>query len=431
MYKVYITLFVMLLLCALENPWDIRDDANPSVSDRHAECAEHLLCTPLVNAASQLEAIDALDCELGPARDSELVRQVVHELLEVLALFVRELLDVLGQVLRDLLDHRVEPLDAEALDLGTHLRVGLDDFLARDAVVNGLDEVSECDGCLDSEEPEGDRVHLGIVELLVELCELDRRRETLPRPAARVLAAEVGILRRIEPLLLVGDVVDDLRNDVAGVGIACPDRPVFDGRPEVDDPESIEKCGVDLVHGVVRRDVDRGGHVRLRVKLPPVELTVQDDLERIPHDLMGRAVELVEEEQARLETGTLVPVRWVEASDLAVSGRKTDHVAFAHLRESTVDDLELREVEHRLPAPGELANDLRLSDAVITTEHDRSLGRETHSGLEKRLDRHRRSSCHTIFLWWWKLQTQCTMLVVVIAPSQIMVIVYQSSSPAM
>jgi hypothetical protein len=118
------------------------------------------------------------------------------------------------------------------------------------------------------------------------------------------------------------------------------------------------------------------------VELPPVELTIEDDLEGGLHDLGGCSVELVQKETYRSIACILIPLGRIEPSHFTVSGRKTDHVTFAHLAEPTVSDVKVETL-------GNLPNYLGFTDAVSTAEKNRGGLREKWSYLEKSSYLHR------------------------------------------
>jgi hypothetical protein len=347
---------------------------------RGAEDLEDVVDAPLVDRLRQLEVVHPTGRQLRPGRHPELRRECTHEVPEVGTLVVVQGLQVLRDVVGHLLDGDVELLLAELGDLRLDLGVVLDDLLAGDLGVDRLDEAVEGDRCLRADEAEAHRVEERIVR---EICHAGTDQglgQPLPAAAGGRDLRGLHVLGRIEPLLVACDEGDDVLVD--GTGLLGPGEPVLRVRREVDGPEAIEECRIHLVDRVGRRGVDGSVDARLRVELPAVELTVEDDLEGGLHHLGGGAVELVEEQGDRLRAGLAVPVRRVEPRDLAVRGRETDHVAFRHLREAAVDHLEAE-------ALGHLADDLALADAVVATEEDRGLDGELGGDVEERADGHR------------------------------------------
>ena len=333
-----------------------------------------------MDALGQLQLLHTTGGQLGPCRDPELRGEGTHEVLEVLTLLIVEVGQVLGNVVGHLLDGHVELLLTELGDLGLDLGVGVDDLLARHLGIDGLDEAVEGDGGLRTDEAETHRVEERIIGKLRHTGADQCLRETLPASATGRDLRGLDVLRRIEPLLVAGDELRDVLMD--GAGLLGPGKPVLRIGAQVDGPEAIEECRIHLIDRVGRRGVDGSVDTSLRVELPTVELPVEDHLEGCLHDLGRCAVELIEEESHRLLAGLLVPVRRVEARDLTVRRRETDHVALTHLRQTTVDDLEAEVLGH-------LAYDLALADAVVASEKDRGLDGEFGGDVEERADGHR------------------------------------------
>ncbi len=242
---------------------------------------------------------------------------------------VVENLQVLRDVVGYLLDGDVELLLTELGDLRLDLSVALDDLLTGDLGVDRLDVAVEGDGRLRTDVTETHRVEEGVIREVRDPVGDQSVGQTFPAAAAGGDGRGLATLGRVEPLLVAGDEGDDVLVD--GPGLLGPSEPVLRVRRQVDGPEAIEERRVHLVDRVGRRGVDGRVNAGLRVELPAVELTVEDDLEGGLHDLGGGTVELVEEQGHRLLAGVLVPLRRVEPRDLAVRGRETDHVAFAHL----------------------------------------------------------------------------------------------------
>jgi len=78
-----------------------------------------------------------------------------------------------------------------------------------------------------------------------------------------------------------------------------PGQPVLRIRSQVDRPETIEEGRIHLVDGIRAACVDCCKDASVGVKLPAIELAIEDDLEGSLHDLGGGSVELIEEEADR------------------------------------------------------------------------------------------------------------------------------------
>lgn len=370
-------LLLRLCGCVAVPHVDARNIRNLVLVD--TEHREDVVDAPLVDRLGQLEVVDSSGRELRPGSHSELRGEITHEVPEVGTLVVVQGLQVLRDVVGDLFDGDVELLLTELGDLLLDLAVLLDDLLTSDLGVDRLDVTVEGDRGFRADEPETHRVEEGVIRGVSDTVGDQSVGEAFPAAAAGGDSRGLATLGRVEPLLVAGDEGDDVLVD--GTGLLGPGEPVLRVRREVDGPEAVEERRIHLVDRVGRRGVDGSVDSRLRVELPAVELTVEDDLECCLHDLRGRTVELVEEQGHRLGACTLVPLRRVEPRDLAIRGRKTDHVTLTHLREAAVDDLEAEPL-------GNLPDDLGLTDAVVTSEEDRGLDGELGGDLEERADGH-------------------------------------------
>ena len=175
-----------------------------------------------------------------------------------------------------------------------------------------------------------------------------------------------------------------------GVSRPAPGEELGDGGLEVDAVEPIEQRRVHLGDGVRRVDVDGTEDPALRVQLPAVELVVERHLEEGLHDLDGAPVELIEEQEARLQARLLDPIGRVETRRLAVGAGEADDVALRQLTCSPVDDRELPQRGVVLEDEGpNLAGHSALAHAVVGAEqHGRLCGQLGCDLLEGR-DRHR------------------------------------------
>ena len=117
------------------------------------------------------------------------------------------------------------------------------------------------------------------------------------------------------------------------------------------------------------------------MKLVTVELPVQDDLESSLHHLGGGAVELIQEEDPSVGTRVGVPVWRAEAGGAIDQLRKADHVAFTHLREAAVDDVEAKLLSDSV-------NEVTLADASGALHEDRDCGGEAGGDAVESLDVH-------------------------------------------
>ena len=346
-----------------------------------AEGLEDGVDAPPVEGLGEVELLDALGGELGPGGGAELAGEVLEEGLHVAALVVGEGVDVLAvEVFGHLVDGDVELFLTEAGDLGLDLGVLVDDFLAGDLAVERLDVAMEGDGGLGADEAEAQWVEEGMVGLVDDAGGGECGAETFPRTTGGSDGGGFGVLGRVEPLLVALDEGHHVVVDATRVG--GPGDPVLHGGGEVDGPEAIEQRGVHLVDGVCGGGIDGGVDAGVGVELPPVQFAVEHHLEGGLHDLGRGAVELVEEEGDRTTAGVGVPLRWVEAGDVAVGGGEADHVAFGHLREAAVDDVESE-------GGGDLADDLGLADAMGTAEEDGGGAGEGGGAGDEGLDGHR------------------------------------------
>ena len=316
----------------------------------------------------KLEVLNATGRELGPGRHTELTGKISHEVAEVGTLHVSEGLALLGDVLRHLLDDDVLFFLAELGDLALHGLVLLHDIFTADLVVDGLGEGVEGDGCFRAHVTETQRVERHIVRGVSYTGLAQRVAESFPGTTRRRHLAGIHVLGRVQPLLVGREEVHHRGMDLAA--LASPGEPVLGRRCEVDGPETVQESWVHLVDSVGRRVVDGREDASLWVKLPAIELAVEDDLEGCLHHLGSGSIELVQKEAHRLVTGTLVPLRGVESSDLAVRGRKAYHVTLGHLREPAINHLVVSEAFHLSDRGSHLPHHLTLADAVWPSEED-------------------------------------------------------------
>jgi hypothetical protein len=162
---------------------------------------------------------------------------------------------------------------------------------------------------------------------------------------------------------------------------ACPVEPVFHSGLEVDCPEPVRLCRVQLVDNVIRRSIDCRKDAGLRVELPAIQLAVQGDLHGRLENLLGGSIVLIQEESPGILAAIHEPVRGTEAGDTVRELRKAEEVAFRHLAEPAVDQLKSQLIS-------DLLEDLGLTDAVGATDHDADVGGELRGDVHKSLDIH-------------------------------------------
>ena len=275
-----------------------------------------------------------------------------------------------------LLDEGELLLVGEVDNLRLHLRPIVEDILSGELAVEGLDEVDEGGGGLGAHEPDGHVVEEAVrgAGLLLELTQahcLQALVQHCPGPTRGGHLAGLNLADGAEVVRVLADEVDDHRADAGSPG---PGEPVGRGGLEVHSPEAVEEGRVHIRDLVVAAHVRRGDDLGLRVEADGqavgarAELAVEDDLEEGVLDPDEAAVDLVEEEDAGLLGGPDIP------------GGEGEAGAPGGLRELEVreaEDVALGggggpEVDEGLPrAVRELADDLALSNAVITTDEDR------------------------------------------------------------
>ena len=323
--------------------------------------------------------------QLRPAGDSQLTGEVGHERLEVGSLLVVKGLEVLRDVVGDLLDENVLALLTELRNLLLHLAVIAENFLTGHLVIDRLDEGVEGDGRLGADVTKSHRVEEWMVGILDDAGLAEGTAESFPGTAARGNLAGLNLLGGIKPFLVARD---EIGNVIVNTPATCPGDPVLDGRLEIDRPETVEERRIHLIDGVgcgmVNGSVDAG----LGVKLPTIELTVENDLEGCLHNLRRGSVELIEKEAEGLRTGVLVPVRRIKSGHLTVSGGKTNHVTLGHLREATVEDGKTEVLRN-------LSNNLALTDAVWPADENGGLNWKHLGDGEEGLDGHIRHDSET------------------------------------
>jgi hypothetical protein len=85
-------------------------------------------------------------------------------------------------------------------------------------------------------------------------------------------------------------------------------------------------------------------------------------------DLGDCAVYLIEEEDTRVITTLVKPVRRTEASHVAIGARQAHEVTLGHLRRAALDNGQAHELRN-------LIDKFRLANSMPTTKHERLLDR--------------------------------------------------------
>tara|TARA_Y100001937_G_scaffold114933_1_gene165222 strand:+ start:1015 stop:1440 length:426 start_codon:yes stop_codon:yes gene_type:complete len=116
--------------------------------------------------------------------------------------------------------------------------------------------------------------------------------------------------------------------------------------------------------------IDSSDDDGIRMDVPSVDLAAISKLKETLTDFHGSTVNLIEEEHNGLLTSGYKPVGSVPSGSLATidrsvgSVRETEEIALGHLGSTTLDNGE----PHVL---GDHVNNLRLADAMTTTDKDR------------------------------------------------------------
>jgi len=318
----------------------------------------------------------------------KLAGEDVEEVLEVLRLLpVPRVARAVGL---HLLDEGELLLVGEVGDLRLHLRPVVEDILGGELTVEGLHEVDEGGGGLGAHEPDGHVVEEAVrsPSLLLEGAHPHRLQALVqhrPGPTRGGHLAGLDLAEGAEVVRVLADEVDD---DPVDASVRRPGEPVGRGGLEVDGPEAVEEGRVHI------RDLVVAAHVRCRDDLGSgveadgqavgtrTELAVEDDLEEGVLDPDEATVDLVEEEDAGLLGGPDVPGGEGEAGapgglrELEVG--EAEHVALRGGGGPEVDEGLSRAVR-------ELADDVALSDAVVTTDEDRRRRRHTVENFHESL----------------------------------------------
>jgi len=323
-----------------------------------------------------------------PQRQELLTGDGVGEGGEVLRLVGGELV-VLAEV-ANLLDDLQDLLGRDLGDLLFDLLPAVDDVLGGDDRVVALDEVHEGDRRGHPDVSHRDGVEARREGTLVSATEVrrghsgirQRLREAGPRALRGHDRPGFHGLRRAQVLGVVADEVDDA---FVHLHFGGPVDPVLRRRDKVPGDEPVEEGRVHLIDAVLGAVVHGREHQGLRVETPPLDLTVEDELEGTVLDTRRGAVDLVQEEDAGLGASLVQPIRRGERRDpsgldLLVVG-DADQVAFREEREA--------HVEEALPgALGDISGHGALADTVRAAKQ--------HGVLDERQDNRERAKVNRI-----------------------------------
>jgi hypothetical protein len=268
---------------------------------------------------------------------------------------------VLTSVRSDLGEKRNNSIMVEVLDLLLHLAPALEDVLSRHDLGVILHELGE----INRRRMTNERSHKLEEDVRRTFtCHVHRRNscglKTLvnlfPRARRGVCGQrfELVEIREAKCSVVMANVV---HKDGINTRITGPLDPIFDIGKIVEDCEAVDERRIHLVDGIVAATVDTCKDASFIVKRQTVELAIKNDLECTVHDLLGRAIELVEQEDVRSIASGLEPVDRDEASNIIGHLGQTDHIAFGHLCKTTIDVRQRKVLCN-------LASDLRLANAV-------------------------------------------------------------------
>jgi hypothetical protein len=163
-------------------------------------------------------------------------------------------------------------------------------------------------------------------------------------------------------VVLVDEVPDNLMNVVL-----CPAKPVFNGGLNIKHGPTVKLGRVHLANLILLAmltAVNSSEDESLRVETEASKLPRVSQLKDALTNFRSSAVNFIEEENNGSLTSSLIPLRWVPRSDIAIGRRKTKQVTLSHLRSTTLND-------GKTGIGSELIDNLRFTDTVATTNQNR------------------------------------------------------------
>ena len=211
--------------------------------------------------------------------------------------------------------------------------------------------------------------------------------ETVPRAARRVDLVGLKVAGVLQVIAIVVDEVPDHAIDI----VLRPSQPILDRGLDVKDGPTVQLGRVHFAHLILLAmlpAIDGGEDDGVGVEVMPGQLAAIGQLKDALTDLDGRAINLVQKQDARLVAALCVPVRRTEGSRPAVRGRQTEQVALGHLRGAPLDNGQTQRL-------GGLIDHAGLTNAVAASEQHRlanrgDVGCDCDKGLEV--------YCHDTFL---------------------------------
>ena len=160
---------------------------------------------------------------------------------------------------------------------------------------------------------------------------------------------------------------DEVHHDLIETLSRCPGEPVLVGGDKVVGDEPVQESRVHLIDIVLRAVIDRREDEGLRVEAPPLDLTVEDELERGVLDARGCTVDLIEEEDAALSAGRVEPVRGSERGD----ARRLDELVVGNTNEVALGEEAKADIEEaHAGLLGDRGGHGALADTVRATQED-------------------------------------------------------------
>jgi hypothetical protein len=235
-----------------------------------------------------------------------------------------------------------------------------------------LNKVTERHGSLKANKSVGQVVDGAKVATLVEERSTSQTlAESVPRPSRRINFVRLKVIGVLKVLVvLVDEVPDNLMNVVL-----CPAKPVFNGRLNIKHGPTVKLGRVHLANLILLAmlaTVDSSKDEGLRVKGETSELPRVSQLKDALTNFGSCPVNFIEEENNGSLTSSLVPLRRIPRSDIAIGRRKTKQVTFGHLGSTTLNDWKTSVVS-------ELIDNLGFTHTMTTTNQDR-LADGSHMG---------------------------------------------------
>lgn len=237
-------------------------------------------------------------------------------------------------------------------------------------------------------------LHVVFTELVLDV----RLREVVPGSTIGVLLHVFRGGCGIQHRAMQVKEVQDIRVDVTRVRIRrgsrrCPLVPLVPRGGELANPPAGQECRVEVGDLILRAVVvDSHEDSRFGVKDVSIELVIEANLECCLDDFSRSTVAFVEEEESRFVAALHEPVHGSELRANLVTfadfERQSNHVTFTHLRKTSVNDFVVVPTFALCDASCDEPDELRLSNAMTSHDHDRLVRRKHLNAFDESFDIH-------------------------------------------